>query len=105
MFMEAPAISENTEKRQGVFSVVFKFEGEGDLSSLMEEADYSLNHLLIADTQVVNVCEIKNTVTVSLYMECDVTEEEAQDIANNLDYSFFRDEEELTMEVVEIDFS
>lgn len=105
MFMETPATTENTEKRQGVFSVVFKFKGEGDLSSLMEEADYSLSHLLIADAQVSNVCDLKSTLTVSLYMECDVTEEEAQDIANNLDYSFSSDEEELAMEMVEIDFS
>lgn len=107
MFMDSNDVyASEGEEQQGVFSVVLKYKGQGSISSLIEEADYTLNHLLIADTQVSDVCDIDNKVSVSLYMEHDVTEEEARAISEELDYSFSdEDGNAMEMEMIDIDFS
>ena len=49
----------------------------GEFSTIIEEADYRLDHLLIADTQISDVCDDNSQVKVSLYLESPVSEEEA----------------------------
>lgn len=92
--------------KRDVFSVIFKYKGGGEFSTIIEEADYRLDHLLIADTQISDVCDDNSQVKVSLYLESPVSEEEARAITEELDY-YFKDEEgrELDMEMIDLNFT